>query len=120
MKFHYENLLIVKEIHAFISEIYKVTKKFPSEEKYGLASQVRRSATSILLNIAEGSARRSSKEYARFIKISIGSLVETDAAMKIGINLGYVSSEEMEEIEKLQKTIYFTLVGLRKKIENIT
>ncbi len=120
MKFHYENLLIVNEIHTFISEIYRVTKKFPPEERHGLTSQVRRSATSILLNIAEGSARRSSKEYARFIKISIGSLVETDAAMKIGINLGYISSKEMEEIERLQKTIYFTLIGLRKKIENIT
>jgi four helix bundle protein len=117
MKFHYENLIIIKDIHEFIKEIYRITKSFPHEERYGITSQIRRSATSVLLNLAEGSARRSAKEYARFIKISIGSLVENDAALKISLNLGYVSMTELNNLETLQKSIYFTLIALRKKIE---
>lgn len=62
----------------FITEIYKITQKFPKEELCGLVNQIRRSAISIPSNIAEGSARQSDKELIQFLYISLGSLAELE------------------------------------------
>lgn len=63
----------------FISKVYKITSVFPREEMYGIVSQIRRASVSILLNIAEGAARKSLVERRRFFEISRSSLVEVDA-----------------------------------------
>jgi four helix bundle protein len=102
---------------TLISNVYEVTEAWPSNERYGLATQARRAATSVLLNLAEGSARRSAREYARFIKISIGSLVELDAAIKIAINLEFMSASHWTIKDEILKKIFYTLVALRKTIE---
>lgn len=117
MKFRYEELEIVADIHGLIADVYALTERWPSHEKYSLTSQARRAATSILLNLAEGSARRSSKEYARFIKISLGSLVELDAAIKIATNLQFMQSADWKVPDERLKKIFFTLTALRKTIE---
>lgn len=117
MKFRYEELEIVKDIHQLITHVYQMTERWPVEERYGLTSQARRAATSIVLNIAEGSARRSSKEYARFIKIAIGSLVELDAAMKVAITLRIIKTAAWEQKDELLKKIFYTLTAVRKTVE---
>ena len=79
MTFNYEKLDVTRNIQKLIVSIYEITSTFPSEERFGLVSQIRRASVSVLLNIAEGSSRRSRAEFSRFISIAIGSLVEVDA-----------------------------------------
>jgi len=70
----HKDLNVWKQSMEFVSKIYRLTKGMPVEEQYGLSSQMRRSAISIPCNIAEGAARKSSKEYMQFLYISLGSL----------------------------------------------
>ena len=83
-------------------ECYKTTKKFPSEEKFAMVSQIRRAALSVHLNIAEGCSRKSDKERVRYYGIARGSVIEIDAAIGIAFKIGYV---EMGEIEMLGVSI---------------
>ena len=75
-------------------DIYKLTETFPAEEKYGLVSQIRRSAVSISSNIAEGAARNSKKEFINFLYISLGSLSELDTQLELAKRLGYLTDEQ--------------------------
>lgn len=72
--FKFESLEIWKESVSFASELYELTHKFPNWETYNLTAQLTRAATSVSLNIAEGSSRASKKDFNRFIQISVGSL----------------------------------------------
>ena len=75
MKSH-RDLDVWKSSIRLVSEVYVLTRKFPSDELYGLTSQMRRAAVSVPSNIAEGAARGSLKEFSRFLSISLGSLAE--------------------------------------------
>lgn len=116
MKFNCENLEVYKISRLLILEIYNITKKFPADEKFGLISQLRRATISISLNIAEGSGKISKKDFANFIRIAIGSLIETDTALKISTDLGYINSREYEKIDLKIKELYFKLIGLDKSL----
>lgn len=83
-------------------ECYRITKDFPSEEKYALIQQLRRAAVSVHLNVAEGCSRKSETERKRFFEISRGSVIEVDAAIGIAYKLKYC---EIKEIEKLGELI---------------
>ena len=87
---------------------YKITSNFPEEERYGLTSQMRRSAVSIPSNIAEGAARFGEKEFLKFLYISRGSLSELETQYILGMELGYIDKDNnlQEYIEKL-----FALLG---------
>lgn len=114
MKFGYENLEVTGLTRTIIKEIYKVTQKFPKQEIYGLISQIRRAAVSVLLNIAEGNSRNSKKDHLHFITISVGSLVEMDCALKISVDLKYIEQDEYGCLEPKIKELYFKLIGLEK------
>lgn len=75
--------------------LYKITIDFPSEEKYGIISQIRRAGNSVGANIAEGSARFSEKDKARFIEISFGSLMEITHFLYLSNRLGFLSTETL-------------------------
>ncbi|HYH15621.1 MAG TPA: four helix bundle protein [Flavisolibacter sp.] len=79
-------------------ECYKVTKQFPSEEKFALVQQIRRAALSVHLNIAEGCSRTSAVERKRYFEISRGSVIEIDTALDIATCLGYCRHEELFQL----------------------
>lgn len=114
MEFSYEKLDVAKLAKKLIVEIYKLTEDFPKKEMYGLTNQVRRASVSVLLNIAEGSSRRGMKDFARFVRISLSSLVEVDCGIKVGIELNYTNDKIYLSIEPMIKELYFKLIGLEK------
>lgn len=114
MDFRYEDLEVGGLILELIDRVCLLTGKFPSEEKWILVSQIRRAINSVYLNLAEGSARRSYKDFARFITISMGSLVEAHAGLKLSLRRGYIKNEDLEKIQPLIEKIWFKLCELRK------
>lgn len=96
--------------------VYTITKGFPEEEKFGLTSQMRRSAVSIPSNIAEGSGRDSDKEFNHFLFIARGSTYELETQLIISEEIGLLNSEELkmfsERIDEIQRMI----TNLQKKL----
>jgi len=96
-------------VYQFSQELalacYKVTKKFPPDEKFGMISQIRRAALSVHLNIAEGCSRKSGRERNRYFEIARGSVIEVDTAIEIAYKIEYVV---MDDIEPLGKSIVKT------------
>ena len=107
---NFKKLEIWKRSVDFVTDIYELTMTYPREEVFGLTSQTRRAATSIPLNISEGSAKSSNKEFARFLEMSIGSSFEVETALIVAYNLKYISlnalNEKQDKIAELQKMIY--------------
>jgi four helix bundle protein len=97
-----QELKIWQKSMAIVLDIYRLTKSFPSEEKFGLVSQMRRAAVSVPSNIAEGNGRKSDKEFQQFLIIARGSLCELETQIIISKNLGFVS-EDMIILEKLSE-----------------
>lgn len=110
MAFRFQNFPIYQEIRDFIKQIYLLAGNLPSSEKYELASQLRRAAISILLNLAEGSAKKSDAEFNRFLMISIGSTGEIVAILDILKDLSLIDEKTRIEYtlgcEKLAKQLY--------------
>jgi len=106
---NFRNLEIWKRSISLVTEIYKLTNSFPQQERYGLISQMQRAAVSCPSNIAEGSAKSSEKDFARFLEISLGSLLELETELIVSFNLEYVDSIRFNEIQasliELQKMI---------------
>ncbi len=100
----------------FIQLIYKLTNNFPPEERFGLTSQLRRASVSVSSNIAEGSARKSNKERARFYEMARSSLVEIDTQLIIAINLNYINSKSFKKIESLLERLFAMSSKLIEKI----
>lgn len=91
MKFGFEELEVWNLALEIIDGVYAIADKFPPVELYNLTSQMRRAAISISLNIAEGSGRYHKKDFARFIRLAIGSLLEVVAGLKIAIRREYLT-----------------------------
>ncbi len=89
----YERFAAWRECHALALEVYRATRSFPREELYGLTSQARRAAFSAAANIVEGSARRGSAEFRRFLDISLGSLTELGYTLRISRELGLLAED---------------------------
>src|ERR1039458_5590789 len=92
MKPH-KNLLCWQESFKLAIDLYKITKDFPNDEKFGITSQIRRASSSVPINISEGVARNSSREFAQFHYIALGSLSELDTLLLLCIELGYIKKE---------------------------
>lgn len=90
MKTH-KDLDVWNKAMEFVIVVYKNVQHFPQEEKYGLISQLQRSAVSIPSNIAEGAARNGTKEFTRFLYMALGSLAEVETQIEIARRLGYLS-----------------------------
>lgn len=94
----FKELKIWKRSRVFCASIYVITSQFPDSEKFGLTNQLRRASVSIPSNIAEGSSRKSSKDFARFLEITLGSCYEIETQLLIAFDLKFISKGELENI----------------------
>jgi len=113
----HKDLEVWKNSVLFVTDVYKITKSFPSSEIYGLTNQIRRASVSIPSNIAEGSARNSDKEYIQFLYISLGSLSEVETQFIISFNLGFINDMVLTEVTEKLLMIKAQLMGLIKYLK---
>jgi four helix bundle protein len=113
----HEGLKSWSACHNLTVAIYQVTRRWPGHEVYGLTSQARRAAYSAAANIAEGSAKRGSAEFRRFLNISLGSLAELSYILLLARDLDYLKSEEWGEIEALRDHAGRLTWGLYRALE---
>ena len=102
----HSNLDVYKCSRQLVLESYKLTKKFPDAERYELTRQIRRAATSVTLNIAEGCSRNSFSERKRYFEIARGSAIEIDSALDLTFDLEYASIEEMSLLGSLLLRVF--------------
>lgn len=114
MKFRFEELEVWELALELINEVYALLAKYPEDERFDLVRQGRKSATSVSLNIAEGSTR-GKKEFSQFLRIALGSLMETVANLKIGVRRNYIGEEDLDSLRSLEP-LYFKLISLRKSL----
>ena len=94
----FRRLRVWKRSHALLLRLYAETRRFPSDERYGLTAQIRRGAVSVGANIAEGSRRQSPIDYARFLNLSQGSLAELECLILAARDLGYLTASVAEAL----------------------
>ena len=99
----YKNLEIYKLSKALVLDVYQITTNFPKGENYGLTSQIRRAAISVVSNIVEGKVRNSDAEFNRYLKISLSSLAELEVQLDISYELKY-----LKDIEQIENKINLT------------
>ncbi|HWZ98920.1 MAG TPA: four helix bundle protein [Candidatus Dormibacteraeota bacterium] len=106
---HYKELLVWQKVMNLAKLVYKLTVSFPADERFGIVSQLRRAAVSIPSNIAEGQARRGTKEFLQFLSIAEGSLAELETQLLLSVELQFCQKAQTEpalkEIDELQKMI---------------
>lgn len=95
----YENLEAWKACHQFTLALYSRSQAWPPIERFGLTSQLRRAAWSAAANIVEGAARRGTRDFARFLNISVGSLAEAGYGLRLARDLGYLTGQQWEILE---------------------
>ena len=114
---HFRELKVWQRSHALVLNLYKLTKRFPADERFGLTSQLRRAVVSVPTNIAEGTKRLGKQDYARFRNIAEGSLSETEYMVMLSCDLGYLQRQEMEKPLSEISEISRMLFALRCKVE---
>ena len=113
----YRELVAWQKAMLLVTEIYRATKTFPIEERYGLTNQLRRAAVSVPSNIAEGQARFSSRDFHRFLGIARGSLVEIETQVEIAKSLGYVTCAQTAALLRSTAELGRVLNGLLASIK---
>lgn len=113
----YEDLEAWRTAVDCVVDVYDITSRFPVDERYGLAQQLRRAAVSVPSNIAEGFGRGSRQDYARFLRVSRGSLYEVETQLIIAVRLGYLDDQGHREIHGRLATAGRLLAGLIRSIE---
>jgi len=113
---NYRELIVWQEGIKLAKAVYKLAEKFPRQETYALADQIRRAVVSVPSNIAEGQARKAPGDFRRFLHIALGSLAEVDTQLVLAQEFGYLSKEDIdtldEQIQGLQKKLYALINSL--------
>jgi len=112
----FRDLHVWKKSMALVVEIYQESKLFPDEEQFGLIAQIRRSATSIPCNIAEGFGRKTTQDYLRFLHIAIGSLYELQTQLEISFNLSFLNKDKFDTVYDSTREVERMLSSLIKKL----
>lgn len=110
----YRKLDIWKKGIEILKIVYKISAKFPDEEKFGLTSQIRRTIVSVLSNIAEVPERNSNPQFVNFLSMSKGSAFEVETQMIVANELNYISEEELNQI--LKEVDHYS--GMNQKLQN--
>ncbi len=113
----YQRLIAWQESHNLCLKVYEVTKTFPQEEKFNLINQMRRSASSVPTNIAEGNVKRSNKEQAHFLEISLASLEELHYQLLLSKDLVYLSKDIFESLDNQLQRVGYLISKLRLSLQ---
>ena len=113
----YRDLQVWQKAMPLVTGIYRATAKFPSEEKFGIVSQIRRSAVAIPSNIAEGHARQGPAEFRHHVSIAMGSVAELETQLIISRNLSFLADATVEDFLGKLDIIGKMLRGLQKSLE---
>ena len=114
---NYRDLQTWNKAHKLTLELYKVSRRFPKDEMYGLTSQLRRAASSIGANLAEGCGRQTNPEFARFVRISMGSASELDYHLLLSRDLGFLETDTYEHASKSLTEVRKMLASLLSTVE---
>jgi len=114
----FTDLIAWKEGHALVLMVYKVTKKFPREEMFGLTNQIRRAVVSVTSNVAEGFSRFSSNDKSRFYSMAQGSLTEVQNQLIIARDVEYLSAKEYADVADQTILVHKLINGLIKNSPN--
>ena len=120
MKRAHTQLDVWREGIALVKAMYDATNGFPTEERYGLTSQIRRAAVSIPANIAEGAARGTQKEFLRFLIIARGSISELETLLTIAKEVGFLSEGKAGDLDNSCDQVSSRLSGLIDSVRNDT
>jgi four helix bundle protein len=112
----YERFEAWQAAHRLVLNVYESTQKWPKDEWYGLRSQLRRAVVSVPTNIAEGSAKRGSREFRRYLDISIGSLSEVAYQLHLARDLGLLTSHRWSALNQLREQTSKLLWGLAESV----
>jgi four helix bundle protein len=116
MAFRFEGLEIFQLAMDFTRTAYQLSKSFPKEEIFGLTANLRRAATSVALNIAEGSGRGTRRDFGHFIDVATGSLFETLASFLLAERLGYFRATELADIREQADHLARKLANFKKSL----
>jgi len=112
----FKKLNVSRKAHELTLELYRATETFPRTEIFGLTSQIKRAASSINANLAEGCARGSDRELLRFINIALGSASELEYHLMLARDLSFISSETFLKMEGMRREVGSMLSGLANKV----
>jgi len=112
----HRDLVVWQKAMEMTVEVYRLTEGFPRSEIYGLTGQVRRAAASVPANIAEGHARGTTRDYAHFLSVARGSLMETETFLTLSLRLGYLTEDASASTLALITEISKMLTALRSKL----
>ena len=114
---HYRQLIVWQKAMQLAKRAYELTGRYPTDERFGLISQMRRAAVSVPSNIAEGQARRSPREFALFLSHAEGSLAEFETQLLLSLELSYCSKPTAESMLELISEVRRMLMALRERLE---
>ncbi len=114
----YRDLEVWKKSIDLVEAIYKLSKTFPPDERFGLTSQVRRAAASVPANIAEGAARTGTGEFLQFLSVASGSLAEVETFLILAERLKLISTEALGRLETQTSEISRMLGGLKRSLQS--
>ena len=115
---NYKDLKVWARAHAFTLSVYEITKLFPKEELYSLTNQIRRGASSIPANIAEGCGKNSQAEFAHFLNIALGSANEAEYFLLLSKDLKYLAENKFLELENNINEVKAMLISLINKVRS--
>jgi four helix bundle protein len=113
----FRGIKVWEKAHLLTIAIYRTTKPFPADERYGLTSQLRRAAMSIPANIAEGSSRRSDKEFANFLNFAMGSASEVEYLLLLSKDIGHLKPTVHAALQADIEEVKRMLTAFQKKAE---
>jgi four helix bundle protein len=113
----HRKLRVFQEADQLVADVYRVSRGFPTQERYGLQSQIRRAAVSAACNIVEGSARQSEREYLHFINIATGSAAEAEYLMPLAVRLGFLDPSEAEPLARRYAGLSSALRAMIRALE---